>query len=121
RGVMAVLGPFNFPGHLPNGHIIPALITGNTVVFKPSEWTPYVGQFMAELFHQAQLPHGVFNVVQGLGETGRRLVAHELVDGILFTGSYDTGLKIKQETMTHYWKILALEMGGKNASLVWED
>lgn len=121
RGVMAVLGPFNFPGHLPNGHIIPALITGNTIVFKPSEWTPYVGQVMAEMFHQADFPHGVFNLVQGLGETGRRLVSHELVDGILFTGAYDTGLKIKQETMTHYWKILALEMGGKNASLVWED
>ncbi|MES2768498.1 MAG: succinylglutamate-semialdehyde dehydrogenase [Bdellovibrionota bacterium] len=121
RGVMAVLGPFNFPGHLPNGHIIPALITGNTVVFKPSEQTPFVGQIMAEMFHQADFPHGVFNMVQGLGETGRRLVAHELVDGILFTGSYDTGLKIKQETMTHYWKILALEMGGKNASLVWDD
>lgn len=121
RGVMAVLGPFNFPGHLPNGHIIPALITGNTVVFKPSEQTPYVGQVMAEMFHQADFPHGVFNLVQGLGETGRRLVAHELVDGILFTGSYDTGLKIKQETMTHYWKILALEMGGKNASIVWDD
>lgn len=121
RGVMAVLGPFNFPGHLPNGHIIPALITGNTIVFKPSEQTPYVGQIMAEMFHQADFPHGVFNLVQGLGETGRRLVAHELVDGILFTGSYDTGLKIKQETMTHYWKILALEMGGKNASIVWND
>jgi succinylglutamic semialdehyde dehydrogenase len=118
---MAVLGPFNFTGQITNGHIIPALITGNTVVFKPSEQTPYVGQIMAEMFHQADFPHGVFNVVQGLGETGRRLVAHELVDGILFTGSYDTGLKIKQETMTHYWKILALEMGGKNASLVWDD
>ncbi len=121
RGVMAVLGPFNFPGHLPNGHIIPALITGNTVVFKPSEQTPYVGQLMAELFHKAQFPKGVFNVIQGLGEIGRRLVAHELVDGVLFTGSYDTGLKIKQETMSHYWKILALEMGGKNASVVWSD
>lgn len=121
RGVMAVVGPFNFPGHLPNGHIIPALITGNTVVFKPSEWTPYVGQFMAELFHDAGFPKGVFNMIQGLGEIGRRLVAHELVDGILFTGSYDTGLKIKQETMNHYWKILALEMGGKNASIVWDD
>ncbi len=121
RGVMAVLGPFNFPGHLPNGHIIPALATGNTVVFKPSEWTPYVGQLMAELFDKAQFPKGVFNLVQGLGEIGKRLVAHELVDGILFTGSYDTGLKIKQETMNHYWKILALEMGGKNASVVWND
>lgn len=121
RGVMAVVGPFNFPAHLPNGHIIPALISGNTVVFKPSEQTPAVAQFMAELYEKAQFPPGVFNMIQGEGEAGRRLVANENVDGILFTGSYDVGLKIKQETLTHYWKILALEMGGKNATVVWED
>lgn len=121
RGVMAVVGPFNFPAHLPNGHIIPALIAGNTVVFKPSEQTPAVGQFMAELIDKAQFPPGVFNLVQGEAETGRRLVANEDVDGILFTGSYEVGLKIKQETLTHYWKLLALEMGGKNATVVWDD
>lgn len=121
RGVMAVLGPFNFPAHLPNGHIIPALISGNTVVFKPSEQTPAVGQFMAEMYEKAQFPPGVFNVVQGAGEAGGRLAANEHVDGILFTGSYDVGLKIKQETLNQYWKILALEMGGKNATVVWED
>lgn len=121
RGVMAVVGPFNFPMHLPNGHIIPALLTGNTVVYKPSEQTAYTGQLYAELIHQAGFPAGVFNMVQGEGETGRKLVAHDLVDGILFTGSYEVGLKIKQETMNHYWKILALEMGGKNATVVWED
>lgn len=113
RGVMAVLGPFNFPAHLPNGHIIPALISGNTVVFKPSEQTPSVAQFMAECYEKAGFPSGVFNMVQGEGETGRKLVVHESVDGILFTGSYEVGLKIKAETMNHYWKILALEMGGK--------
>ncbi len=121
RGVMAVLGPFNFPGHLPNGHIVPALVTGNTVVFKPSESTPAVGQLMAELFEKAEFPRGVFNLVQGDGELGRRLIKSEHIEGILFTGSYDVGLKIKQETLTHFWKILALEMGGKNASIVWED
>jgi succinylglutamic semialdehyde dehydrogenase len=121
RGVMAVLGPFNFPAHLPNGHIIPALISGNTIVFKPSEQTPAVGQFMAQLIEKAEFPPGVFNLVQGDGESGRRLSANENVDGILFTGSYDVGLKIKQEVLTHYWKILALEMGGKNATVVWED
>ncbi len=121
RGVMAVIGPFNFPAHLPNGHIIPALIAGNTVVFKASEQTPAVGQFMAELFEKAEFPAGVFNLVQGDGAAGGRLVANEFVDGILFTGSYEVGLKIKQETLTHYWKILALEMGGKNATVVWED
>lgn len=121
RGVMAILGPFNFPGHLPNGHIVPALATGNTVVFKPSELTPAIGQLMAQMIEKAEFPKGVFNLVQGVGETGKRLAADELVDGVLFTGSYETGLKIKQTTMEHHWKILALEMGGKNASIVWDD
>ena len=121
RGVMAVIGPFNFPAHLPNGHIIPALIAGNTIVYKPSEQTPFVGQLYAQIMDKAGFPAGVFNMVHGEGETGRRLVAHELVDGILFTGSYEVGLKIKQETLNHYWKIIALEMGGKNATVVWED
>lgn len=121
RGVMAVIGPFNFPAHLPNGHIIPALAMGNTVVFKPSEQAPAVGQLYAELIQQAGFPRGVFNMVQGDGESGRKLAINEDVSGILFTGSYDVGLRIKQETMTHYWKILALEMGGKNATVVWDD
>lgn len=121
RGVMAVLGPFNFPGHLPNGHIVPALATGNTVVFKPSELTPMTGQLMAQLFEKAEFPKGVFNLIQGESETGKRLVADENVDGVLFTGSYETGLKIKQKTVEQYWKILALEMGGKNATIVWDD
>jgi len=121
RGVMAVIGPFNFPAHLPNGHIIPALLTGNTIVYKPSEQTPYVGQLYSQIFEKAQFPTGVYNMVHGESETGRKLVAHESVDGVLFTGSYEVGLKIKQETMNHYWKILALEMGGKNATVVWED
>ena len=121
RGVMAVVGPFNFPGHLPNGHIIPALACGNTVIFKPSDKTPMTGQFMAQMYQKAEFPAGVFNLVQGLAETGKRLCNSEYVDGILFTGSYEVGLKIKQETLTHHWKILALEMGGKNATIVWDD
>ena len=121
RGVMAVVGPFNFPAHLPNGHIVPALLTGNTIVFKPSDKTPAVAQLMAEMFHEAGFPPGVFNLVQGKGETGKRLVGHNLVDGVLFTGSYDVGLRIKQETMDQYWKVLALEMGGKNTTIVWDD
>jgi succinylglutamic semialdehyde dehydrogenase len=121
RGVMTVVGPFNFPGHLANGHIVPALLTGNTVIFKPSELTPATGQIYAELIHKAGFPAGVFNLVQGVGDTGRRLVEHDLVDGILFTGSYETGLKIKQGTLNHYWKIHALEMGGKNATIIWKD
>lgn len=121
RGVMAVVGPFNFPAHLPNGHIIPSLVAGNTVVLKPSDKTPSVGQFYAECFHEAGFPSGVFNLVQGRSEVGRRLVQNENVDGVLFTGSYEVGLKIKHDTLDHYWKLLALEMGGKNSSLIWSD
>lgn len=121
RGVMAVLGPFNFPAHLPNGHIVPALIAGNTIVYKPSEQTPAVAQLYAQMIEKAELPAGVFNMIHGEGETGKRLAAHDLVDGVLFTGSYEVGLKIKQETLNQYWKILALEMGGKNATVVWDD
>jgi succinylglutamic semialdehyde dehydrogenase len=121
RGVMAVVGPFNFPAHLPNGHIVPALIAGNTVVFKPSDKTPAVGQFFAECFDLAGFPPGVFNFIQGRSEVGRRLVQNEHVDGVLFTGSYDVGLKIKQDTLEQYWKLLALEMGGKNSTVVWSN
>jgi succinylglutamic semialdehyde dehydrogenase len=121
RGVMAVVGPFNFPAHLPNGHIIPALISGNTVVFKPSDKTPTAGQWMAECYEKAEFPEGVFNLIHGKAEVGKRLVNHESVDGVLFTGSYEVGLKIKQDTLTQFWKILALEMGGKNASVIWKD
>lgn len=121
RGVLAVLGPFNFPGHLPNGHIIPALLTGNTVVFKPSELTPMTAQVMAQCFAQAKIPAGVFNMVHGGGEVGRRMVSHKGIEGVLFTGSYETGLKIQQATLNDYWKINALEMGGKNATVVWKD
>lgn len=121
KGVLAVLGPFNFPAHLPNGHFIPALLMGNTVVFKPSDKTPLVGQLIAEMFEKAGFPKGVFNLIQGQGEIGKRLAKHNLVNGVLFTGSYDVGLKIKRDTIDHYWKSLALEMGGKNASIVCED
>ncbi len=121
KGVMAVLGPFNFPGHLPNGHMVPALLTGNTVVFKPSDKTPFTGQLMLECYHEAGFPKGVVNLVQGGVAAGKKLVSHKAVDGVLFTGSYDVGLKIKQDTITQYWKTLALEMGGKNTTLIWED
>jgi succinylglutamic semialdehyde dehydrogenase len=121
RGVMAVLGPFNFPGHLPNGHIIPALLTGNTVVFKPSDKTPVIAQLMAEMYQEADFPPGVFNLIHGKGDVGKRLVESEYIDGVLFTGSYEVGLKIKQATLSHHWKILALEMGGKNCTVVWRD
>ena len=121
KGVFLVLGPFNFPAHLPNGHIIPALATGNTVIFKPSEKTPATAQKLTQCFDLAGFPKGVFNLVQGDANTAKALVQHPFVDGILFTGSYAVGQKIKQSLLNQPQKILALEMGGKNSTLIWKD
>lgn len=121
RGVLAVLGPFNFPAHLPNGHIVPALALGNTVVFKPSELTPAVGAWMAALWSEAGLPEGVLGLVQGDAEVGQELSAHPQLDGILFTGSWNAGRSLRELTVDQPHKLLALEMGGKNAILVWND
>jgi succinylglutamic semialdehyde dehydrogenase len=120
-GVLAVLGPYNFPAHLPNGHIIPALINGNTVVVKPSELAGGVMQIYFECLQEAGFPDGVVNLVQGPGAVGKALATHRGVNGVLFTGSWKTGLRIKEQTLDHYWKLLALEMGGKNTSIVLED
>ena len=121
RGVLAVYGPFNFPAHLPNGHIVPALATGNTVVFKPSELAPAVGAWMARLWREAGLPVGVLEVVQGGAETGRALAAHEDVDGLLFTGSYAVGRALREATLDQPHKLLALELGGSSAVVVLAD
>jgi succinylglutamic semialdehyde dehydrogenase len=91
------------------------------VVFKPSEKTAMVGQLIAECFMDAEIPAGVFNLLQGEREVGRRLCTHEGIDGVLFTGSYETGTRIKQDTLQQHWKLLALEMGGKNPAIVWSD
>ncbi len=121
RGVLAVLGPFNFPAHLPTGHIVPALATGNTVVFKPSESAPAVGDWLARIWRDAGLPSGVLETVQGRAETGRHLAAHPDVDGILFTGSYAAGRALEEAILDQPGKILVLEMGGRNAMIVLED
>ncbi|MCH2181270.1 MAG: succinylglutamate-semialdehyde dehydrogenase [Mariniblastus sp.] len=119
-GVMAVLGPFNFPAHLPNGHIVPALIAGNTIVFKPSELTPAVGQWMAEKWCEAGLPEGVLNLVQGGREVGAGLASHHELDGLLFTGSSAAGKALHEAFGKHPQKMLALEMGGNNPLIVHE-
>ncbi|MFQ5515444.1 MAG: aldehyde dehydrogenase family protein [Myxococcota bacterium] len=121
RGVLAVLGPFNFPGHLLHGHVVPALATGNTVVVKPSEHAPATGQLYAELAQRAGFPPGVLNLVQGDGQVGARLASHPDVQGVLFTGSYAVGRRILEATLDQPFKIVALEMGGKNAVLVCAD
>src|SRR2546423_2735269 len=120
HGVVAVFGPFNLPGHLPNGHIVPALLAGNTVVFKPSELTPGVGQRMVELWEKVGLPSGVVNLLQGAKETGAALAAHPGIDGILFTGSVAVGKALNRVAADHPEKILALEMGGNNPLVVWD-
>ena len=121
RGVLAVLGPFNFPAHLPNGHIVPALATGNSVVFKPSELTPAVGEWAVQQWRRAGLPEGVLEIVQGRAETGRNLALHPDVDGVLFTGSYAVGRALREATLDQPRKLLALEMGGNNAIVVCAD
>jgi len=120
HGVMAVFGPYNFPGHLPNGHIVPALIAGNTVVFKPSELTPAVAELMVEIWDGAGLPRGVINLIQGGRETGAALVANPGIDGLLFTGSANTGLAIARTLIDRPNVIQALEMGGNNPLIVHE-
>ncbi|TGG92555.1 succinylglutamate-semialdehyde dehydrogenase [Natronospirillum operosum] len=121
HGVMAVFGPYNFPGHLPNGHIVPALIAGNTVVFKPSEQTPATAEMTVRLWQEAGLPPGVINLVQGARATGEALSTHPAVNGILFTGSPQTGIAIQAAIRSQPQKILALEMGGNNPLIIGSD
>lgn len=118
HGVVAVFGPYNFPGHLPNGHIVPALLAGNTVLFKPSELTPKVAQLTVELWQQAGLPAGVLNLLQGEVDTGKALASHPGIDGLFFTGSSGTGHYLHQQFASQPHKILALEMGGNNPLIV---
>lgn len=118
HGVVAVFGPYNFPGHLPNGHIVPALLAGNTVVFKPSELTPGVAELTVKLWEKAGLPSGVINLVQGAMPTGKSLSSHPGVDGLFFTGSSTVGHLLHKQFGGQPEKILALEMGGNNPLIV---
>ena len=118
HGVVAVFGPYNFPGHLPNGHIVPALLAGNTVVFKPSELTPLVAEEYVKLWKAAGLPPGVLNLVPGERATGEAVAAHPQLDGLLFTGSPRVGHLLHRQFAEHPGKMLALEMGGNNPLVV---
>lgn len=118
HGVVAVFGPYNFPGHLPNGHIVPALLAGNAVLFKPSELTPKVAEDTVKLWQQAGIPAGVLSLLQGEVDTGKAIAGHDGVDGIFFTGSSRTGHYLHQQFAGRPDKILALEMGGNNPLLV---
>lgn len=125
HGVMAVVGPFNFPAHLPNGHIVPALLMGNTIVFKPSDKAPAVGQALAAMFHEALAaagaPPGVFNLVHGGADIASGLTSHADIDGVLFTGSWPVGRRIIEANLDRPGRILALEMGGNNPAIILPD
>jgi len=118
HGVVAVFGPYNFPGHLPNGHIVPALLAGNTIIFKPSELTPGVAEITVKLWQKAGLPDGVINLVQGAADTGKSLAGHPMIDGLFFTGSSTVGHVLHKQLGGQPEKILALEMGGNNPLIV---
>ena len=120
HGVLAVLGPYNFPAHLPNGHIVPALIAGNAVVFKPSEKTPATGAMLVECFHAAGIPEGVLRLLIGGPAEGKALASQEGIDGLLFTGSANAGMALHKQFSTTPHKILALELGGNNPLVAWD-
>ncbi|NUR45920.1 MAG: succinylglutamate-semialdehyde dehydrogenase [Sphingomonas sp.] len=119
HGVLGVLGPYNFPAHLPNGHIVPALIAGNAVVFKPSEKTPAVGEYLVNCFHEAKIPDGVVRLLIGGPDQGRALAGDSGIDGLLFTGSARAGMSLHRQFAETPQKILALELGGNNPLVVW--
>ncbi|KTF69159.1 succinylglutamate-semialdehyde dehydrogenase [Sphingomonas sp. HT-1] len=121
HGVLAVLGPYNFPAHLPNGHIVPALLAGNAVVFKPSEKTPASGAFLVDCYLAAGVPEACVRLVVGGADVGKALAGHPGIDGLLFTGSAGTGLALNRQFADHPEKILALEMGGNNPILLWDS
>lgn len=120
HGVMAVLSPFNFPAHLPTGHIIPALIAGNAVVFKPSEKAPATAEALVQCFHRAGIPAGVVQLLIGGPDTGQALALHDGVNGVLFTGSAHTGIAINRKLAARPDKIVTLEMGGNNPIVAWD-
>ncbi|MBB5705996.1 succinylglutamate-semialdehyde dehydrogenase [Sphingopyxis panaciterrulae] len=120
HGALAVLGPYNFPAHLPNGHIVPALLAGNSVLFKPSEKTPATGAKLVDLFHSAGVPEEVLRLIVGGPDTGKALAAHDGLDGLLFTGSARTGIALNRQFAARPDRILALEMGGNNPIVVWD-
>ena len=120
HGVLAVLGPYNFPAHLPNGHIVPALLAGNAVVFKPSEKTPASGAMLVDCLHEAGIPAGVVRLLIGGPDEGRALAREEGIDGLLFTGSARAGMSLHRQFAETPHKILALELGGNNPIVVWD-
>lgn len=119
-GVVGLITPWNFPVAVPSWKMLPALVAGNTIVWKPGEDVPASSALFVEMFMEAGLPEGVLNLVLGAGETGSALVEHPDVRIISFTGSTDTGIKVYTKAAA-LGKKVTLEMGGKNAILVMDD
>ncbi len=119
-GVVGLITPWNFPLAVPSWKMLPALIAGNTVVWKPGEDVPASSVAFAKVFEDAGLPPGVLNVVTGAGKTGEALVNHPDVRIISFTGSTDTGIRVYTQA-AQLGKKVTLEMGGKNAIIVMDD
>ena len=119
-GVVSVFGPFNFPMHIANGQILPALLCGNTVVFKPSELTPWCAEKMVQLWERAGLPPGVLNLVQGGIGPGQSILHQEELRGLFFTGSRNTGVKLRETLAPRLDVLLALELGGNNPLVIHE-
>jgi succinylglutamic semialdehyde dehydrogenase len=120
-GPCLVIGPFNFPCHLANGQIISALLTGNSIIFKPSEKTFYSSQLMFDCLTEAGFPNGVVNFILGGAKIAGALTSHKNIKGVFFTGSRNVGLKILENTYKDLNKLVALELGGKNATIVHHD
>lgn len=120
HGVLAVLGPFNFPMSMPNSHVMPAIYAGNAVVLKPSEATPVAAVAYTRLWEDAGLPRGVLNLLQGGGDVGAKLAAHDDIDGVLFIGSHRVGINLAETLASKTGKQLALEMGGNAPLVVWD-
>jgi aldehyde dehydrogenase (NAD+) len=121
RGVVGCITPWNFPVAIPFWHMAVALVEGNTVVWKPAEQTPWCGQVIAEMFEDAGIPDGVFNMVQGFGDVGARIVDDNRVDTVLFTGSAEVGQEVAQKVAEDPGKLAACEMGGKNGIVITEE
>ncbi|AHG03595.1 hypothetical protein HALDL1_08285 [Halobacterium sp. DL1] len=121
RGVVGCITPWNFPVAIPFWHMAVALVEGNTVVWKPAEQTPWCGQIIAEMFEDAGIPDGVFNMVQGFGDAGAAIVDDDRVDTVLFTGSAEVGQEVAQKVAEQPGKLAACEMGGKNGIVVTEN
>ena len=118
RGVVGCITPWNFPVAIPFWHMAVTLVEGNAVVWKPAEQTPWCGEIVAEMFDDAGVPDGVFNMVQGFGDAGNAIVENECVDTVLFTGSADVGHQVAGKISGQPGRSACCEMGGKNAIVV---